>query len=115
MIRVSKITGAVQSWSVLHAALEHAGREAEAEAVWDAWLTGVQAGLSYLMDETGYARAGYHGTPVAGRTSGRWLDAHDWVVSLWRHHTSRDGDPQIHVHAAVLNRVQCSDGVWRSL
>jgi conjugative relaxase-like TrwC/TraI family protein len=36
-------------------------------------------------------------------------------VSIWRHHTSRDGDPQLHVHAAVVNRVRCPDGVWRSL
>ena len=53
--------------------------------------------------------------PVAGRTTGRWVDGHDWVVSIWRHHTSRDGDPQLHVHAAVVNRVRCPDGVWRSL
>jgi conjugative relaxase-like TrwC/TraI family protein len=104
-----------KSWSVLHAALEHAGRHDEAAAVWDAWEAGVHAGLQYLMDEAGYSRAGYHGAQVAGRTSGRWVDAHDYVVSLWRHHTSRDGDPQLHIHAAVPNRVRCDDGAWRSL
>ena len=35
-----------KSWSVLHTALEHAGRHEEAAAVWDAWETGVQAGLA---------------------------------------------------------------------
>jgi hypothetical protein len=104
-----------KSWSVLHAALEHAGRHEEAQAVWDSWIVGVQAGLEYLMDEAGYSRAGDHRSPVARRTTGRWVDAHDWVISIWRHHTSRDGDPQLHVHAAVVNRVRCPDGVWRSL
>ena len=104
-----------KSWSVLHAALEHAGRHDEAEAVWDAWEEGVHAGLEYLMDEVGYSRAGYHGAKVAGRTSGKWVDAHDYIVSVWRHHTSRDGDPQIHIHAAVPNRVRSDDGVWRTL
>ena len=104
-----------KSWSVLHAALEHAGRDEDAATLWDAWEAGVHAGLQYLMDEAGYSRAGYHGAKVAGRTSGKWVDAHDFVISLWRHHTSRDGDPQLHIHAAVLNRVQCEDGVWRTL
>ncbi|MGZ6134746.1 MAG: MobF family relaxase, partial [Myxococcaceae bacterium] len=104
-----------KSWSVLHAALEHAGRHEEAAQVWDAWEAGAHAGLEYLMDEAGYSRAGYHGAKIAGRTSGRWVDAHDYVISLWRHHTSRDGDPQMHIHAAVLNRVLCEDGEWRSL
>ena len=104
-----------KSWSVLHAALEQAGRHDEAEQVWASWEAGVHAGLRYLMDEAGYSRKGYFGAPVAGRSSGEWIDAHGWVVSLWRHHTSRDGDPQLHVHAAVVNRVECADGVWRSL
>ena len=66
-----------KSWSVLHTALEHAGRHEEAAAVWDAWEAGVHAGLEYLMDEAGYSRAGYHGAKVGGRTSGQWVDAHD--------------------------------------
>ena len=27
------------------------------------------------------------------------------MANLWRHHTSRAGDPQLHVHGALLNRV----------
>src|SRR5699024_10402331 len=30
-------------------------------------------------------------------------------------HTSRNGDPQLHVHNAVLNRKLCEDGEWRAL
>lgn len=104
-----------KSWSVLHASLERAGRNGDADAVWDCWMTGVEASLEFLQRTAGYSRAGYHGAPVAGRSSGRWVDAHSWVTSAWRHHTSRDGDPQIHVHVAVLNRALCDDGVWRTL
>src|SRR5215207_8392467 len=104
-----------KSWSVLHAAYERAGRHDDAAKLWESWLAGVGAGLQYIQREAGYSRAGYHGTTAAGRTSGRWVDGHDFVVSLWRHHTSRDGDPQLHVHAAVLNRVLNADGVWRTL
>src|SRR3954471_24155085 len=53
-----------KSWSVLHAALEHAGRHSDAAAVWAAWLAETKAGLAYLMDEAGYSRAGYHGAKV---------------------------------------------------
>jgi conjugative relaxase-like TrwC/TraI family protein len=106
---------APKSWSVLHAALESQGRHEEAEALWAAWMDGVEAGVGYLQETAGYSRAGRHGAKVGGRTSGRWVEAPNWVMSTWRHHTSRDGDPQLHVHVAILNRVQCEDGRWRSL
>jgi hypothetical protein len=37
---------------------------------------------------------------------------------LFLHHLSRDGDPQLHVHVAVWNRIQRGDGAddrWRTL
>lgn len=38
------------------------------------------------------------------------------VASSWMHYESRDGDPQLHHHVIVLNRVQAvSDGRWRTL
>jgi conjugative relaxase-like TrwC/TraI family protein len=106
---------AAKSWSVLHAGLQSQGRHDDAEAVWAAWMDGVEAGVAYLRQNAGYSRAGRHGAKVAGRTSGRWVEAPDWVMSTWRHHTSREGDPQLHVHVAILNRVRCEDGKWRSL
>ena len=39
------------------------------------------------------------------------------VATSWLHTISRDGDPQLHVHLAVLNAVQRADGVddkWRA-
>src|ERR1700691_3867053 len=38
--------------------------------------------------------------------------------SLFLHHLSRDGDPQLHVHVAIWNRIQRGDGAddrWRTL
>jgi conjugative relaxase-like TrwC/TraI family protein len=121
-----------KSVSLLHASLqlraqqarEH-GRVADADvweqragAVWDAVMAANQAMLDYLQREAGYSRAGYH-----GKGSGRFADAHDWVIASFPQHTSRDGDPQLHVHNAVLNRVLRDDPLasegqrraWRTL
>ena len=38
------------------------------------------------------------------------------IAASFTHFDSRDGDPQLHDHVVVLNRVQAtSDGVWRTL
>jgi conjugative relaxase-like TrwC/TraI family protein len=37
------------------------------------------------------------------------------VVASFFQHDSRDHDPQLHIHNAILNRVQGSDGEWRTL
>jgi len=37
------------------------------------------------------------------------------VVAQFLQHDSRDRDPQLHVHNAILNRVQSADGTWRAL
>ncbi|MEV0167752.1 MobF family relaxase [Nonomuraea fuscirosea] len=89
---------------------------AQAAAVWDAVMTGNAAMLEYYQDVCGVSRAGKHGPKAAGRSTGRWVDAPRWVVASFRQHTSRNGDPQLHVHNPVLNRVPCdADGKWRAL
>ena len=46
--------------------------------------------------------------PVGGRPR--------WVIASFRQHTSRDGDPQLHVHNLILHKVlRESDGQWRAL
>ena len=122
-----------KSVSLLHASLQvraqqarDAGRDEEAgewaaraQAVWDAIMAGNQAMLEYLQREAGYSRAGYH-----GKGSGRFADAHEWVIASFAQHTSRDHDPQLHVHNAILNRVLREDPLasrpgdrhaWRTL
>jgi hypothetical protein len=126
-----------KSTSVLHASLQAAAVKAErsgdadgaallrrqAGIVEGAVRAGAAAAIDYLQDEAGYSRAGYHGSvprdghgrPLAGHATGRWVDAHDWVVASFLQHTSRDGDPQLHVHNAILNRAENGDGTWRTL
>jgi conjugative relaxase-like TrwC/TraI family protein len=122
-----------KSVSLLHASLQvraqqarEAGRADEAEqwaarahTVWDAIMAGNRAMLEYLQREAGYSRAGYH-----SKNSGRFVDAHQWVIASFAQHTSRDNDPQLHVHNAILNRVLREDPLasrrgdrqaWRSL
>ena len=83
---------------------------AHRDAVEAAVLAGNRAMLDYLQDVAGYSRVGHH-----GGVAGRFVDAHDWIVASFLQHDSRDHDPQLHVHNAILNRVQCPDGKWRTL
>ncbi|WP_298797136.1 MobF family relaxase [Pseudonocardia sp. 73-21] len=84
--------------------------DVHARAVEDAMMAGTRAGLAYLQEHAGYSRVGHH-----GGGSGRWIDAHEFVVAQFFQHDSRERDPQWHIHNAILNRVLCSDGVWRGL
>jgi hypothetical protein len=89
---------------------------AAADDVWDCVSAGSQAMLDYLQEHAGYTRSGYHGTSAGGVSSGRWEDAHEWVIGSFRQHTSRSGDPQLHIHNVILNRVRRErDGQWRTL
>ncbi|MFF8414931.1 MobF family relaxase [Streptomyces omiyaensis] len=84
-----------------------AAASAKADAVWESVMEGVQAGIEFLQDEAGYARDGRHGAKDAnGAPTGRQVDAHRWTVASFRQHTSRDNEPQLHVHNAIWNRVQ---------
>ncbi|MFC6582120.1 MobF family relaxase [Planomonospora parontospora] len=118
-----------KSITLLHAGLQVRAQQAKdagdlaqaaryeelAGKVWGAVMDGNQAMLDYYQDACGTSRAGYHGKSVEGRSTGRWVDAPKWVVASFRQHTSRNGDPQLHVHNAALSRVECADGEWRSL
>ncbi|MEV0066663.1 MobF family relaxase [Amycolatopsis sp. NPDC050768] len=88
------------------AASWRAHRDAVEDAIW----AGNRASLDYLSEHAGYSRVGHH-----GGAAGRFLDAHDWVISSFFQHDSRNHDPQLHIHNPILNRVQGSDGKWRTL
>lgn len=80
------------------------------QAVEDAIWAGNRASLDYLAEHAGYSRVGHH-----GGAAGRYVDAHDWTIASFFQHDNRDHDPQLHIHNAILNRVQGADGQWRTL
>ena len=113
-----------KSVTVLHTAFEaqevaaRASGDDEAAEAWgeyrqaveDAIWAGNNAALAHLAEHAGYARIGHH-----GGAAGRYVDAHDWVVTSFFQHDSRDHDPQLHIHNPILNRVEGPDGQWRTI
>ncbi|HEU4319882.1 MAG TPA: MobF family relaxase [Acidimicrobiia bacterium] len=43
------------------------------------------------------------------------VDAEGLIVGVFRQHTSRRLDPQLHTHAVIANRVRAPDGRWLAL
>jgi TrwC relaxase len=73
-----------------------------------------QAALEYLQAWAGVTRTGYHGTRVDGHEPGRFEEA-GLIVTSWLQGTSRDGDPQDHIHNQIARITQtASDGKWRA-
>jgi hypothetical protein len=56
-----------------------------------------RAALEYLQAWAGFTRTGYHGVRVDGHEPGRFEEA-GLVITSWLQGTSRDGDPQDHIH-----------------
>jgi conjugative relaxase-like TrwC/TraI family protein len=83
------------------------GDEQTADAVVAAHAGAVRAGLDYLQTHAGYSRRGRNGIEQIS-TAG-------YAAALFDHGTSRTGDPQLHTHALVVNKVRCTDGGWRTL
>ena len=118
---------AVKSVSVLHASYRVAARQARdcgdddraaafdvrAVELEDALLESAREAVAWLDRHAAYTRTGHHSA-----RSGEWRDGGGLVASLFLHHLSRDGDPQLHVHVAIWNRIQRGDGAddtWRTL
>jgi TrwC relaxase len=59
-------------------------------------------------------RTGYHGVRMDGQEPGRF-EAAGLIVTSWLQGTSRDGDPQDHVHNQIARITRTfSDGKWRA-
>ncbi len=117
---------AAKSVSVLHASLRVAARQARehgdqdqaaavdarADEIEDALLESAREAVAWLERHAAYTWTGHH----SART-GEWRDGAGLTASLFLHHLSRDGDPQLHVHTAIWNRTQRADGAdgkWRT-
>lgn len=98
---------APKSVSLLHAGFLMAGDTESANKVLAAHREGMHAAIEHLVREAGGTRAGYHGRGRGGDkpSTGIYLDAKRWVGAEFTHYTSREGDPQLHTHHPVLNRV----------
>jgi len=118
---------AVKSVSVLHASYrvaarqargrgegdQAAGLDARADEIEHALMDSAREVVAWLERHATYTRTGHH----SART-GEWRDGDGLAAGLFLHHLSRNGDPQLHVHVAIWNRVQRADGAdakWRTL
>ena len=118
-----------KSISVLHASIRENARRARltgddrALAYWSGREERFQevlhranrAVLEYLQEWAGVTRTGYHGVRVDGQEPGRFEEA-GLVVTSWLQGTSRDGDPQDHIHNQIARITRTvRDGKWRAL
>jgi conjugative relaxase-like TrwC/TraI family protein len=67
----------------------------------------VRTALSFLESHAAFSRTGRGGVFQ--------VDTEGFVAAAFAHRTSRAGDPQLHSHVLVANKVLCVDGRWRSL
>ena len=118
-----------KSISVLHASIRENGRRARltgdvrAAAYWagreekfqEVLHRANRAALEYAQRWAGMTRTGYHGVRVDGQERG-WFAEAGLVVTSWLQGTSRDGDPQDHIHNQIARITRTvSDGRWRAL
>jgi conjugative relaxase-like TrwC/TraI family protein len=85
-------------------ALGDANTMAEIDA---AHTAAVNAALGYLETHASLSRRGRDGVEQIGSAG--------FAAACFDHRTSRTGDPQLHTHALVVNKVRCTDGAWRTL
>jgi len=118
-----------KSISVLHASLRENERRArqagdqQGAAYWTGREQAFQevlhranrAALEYMQAWAGITRTGYHGTRIDGREPGRFEPA-GLIVTSWLQGTSREGDPQDHIHNQIARITRTfRDGKWRAL
>ncbi|WP_236788081.1 MobF family relaxase [Amycolatopsis sp. GM8] len=78
-------------------------REQVERAHHDAW----RAALAYGEREAAFTRVGAGGVAQ--------VDTSGFVATAFDHRDSRAGDPHLHTHVAVANRVLAGDGKWRTV
>ncbi len=76
-------------------------------------MAGADVMLGHVERRGAFVRTGHHSA-----SSGEFRDAAGFVAAKFLQHTSRSGDPQLHVQVPILNRAQRADGAderWRAL
>jgi conjugative relaxase-like TrwC/TraI family protein len=95
---------APKSVSVLWGLTEDPWVRAEITAAQDA---AVDAALAWEERHGLVTRRGYRGVDQ--------VDARGLAVGVFRQHTSRTADPQLHTHAVISSKVQDATGMWLAL
>lgn len=78
-----------------------------AAAIEQAHNAAVEDALRYLEDHALYSRCGAGGV--------RQVDVRGMVAAAFVHRDSRAGDPNLHTHVAIANKVQTEDGKWLAI
>jgi len=84
------------------------GDEATRKAIETAHEEAIAETIKYLEREAVATRAGRNGVAQIEVEGGI-------IATRFRHYDSRNGDPQLHDHLVVANKVKGSDGKWRTL
>jgi conjugative relaxase-like TrwC/TraI family protein len=80
------------------------GDEAVREAILSSYAEGVRAALDYLERRACFVRRGHNGVRV--------LRGEGFVGAMYLHEMARSGDPHLHAHLVIANRVRGEDGRW---
>ena len=81
---------------------------ADRKEIEQAWDISTQSVVGFLQSEAVASRAGRNGVIRVEVPDGA-------TIARFDHWTSRAGDPHVHSHLIVHNRVRCEDGKWRTL
>lgn len=73
----------------------------------DAHQHAVRDALAWIEDNALFTRLGRNGI--------RQVDVEGIVAALFTHRDSRAGDPDLHTHVVIANRVRTDDGLWRTI
>lgn len=76
-------------------------------SIYDAHTTAVAQALEFLQDRALFTRTGARGCRQEATCGG--------VAAAFDHWDSRAGDPNLHSHVVLANKVQGSDRAWRSV
>ncbi|MGH3492013.1 MAG: MobF family relaxase [Sciscionella sp.] len=77
------------------------------QAVYDAHRDALASALTMLEGHAALTRTGKGGVAQ--------LDTTGLVAVAFDHFDSRAGDPNLHTHVVISNKIQGSDGIWRSV
>lgn len=104
-----------KSVSVTWASWMWAGRTDDAETLFRCVEQGAEAALRHVHEQLAFIQTKPTGPELGGRRTAIYESAQNLQMALFRHHVSREGDPQIHIHAVMFNRVLNELGKWRAL